>query len=569
VLYAKLLFMSDYYRYTVRFLAPVTHYAEVEAIFPTSADSLELFMAVWTPGSYLVREYSRHIEDVLAVDASGRPLNIQKTRKNRWRVTTNDSPQVRVTYRLYCHELSVRTNWVDEQFALLHGAATYLSVVGGQERPHAVTLILPECWRQAVSGMPRIEADTFLATNYDALVDSPILIGNPDIHEFECGGKKHYLVNSVADSLWDAERAVEDTRKIVAKHLGLWGGLPYADYWFLNILVEEKGGGGLEHKNSCALIASRYATRTRAAYVDWLQLVSHEFFHVWNVKRLRPIELGPFDYESENYTRGLWFAEGFTEYYGALMAVRAGVTTREEYFTALSNEIEKLQTTPGRFTRSVDLSSFDAWIKLYRPDDNSINSAISYYTKGAVIAFLHDARLRAAGDSLDGFMLRAFEQYSGPRGYSETAFPELNNLVTGTRELDYTATLQYFGLRFKEVPLSTKAWLGFTTKNENGRLIVSTVPRETPAYTAGFSADDEILAIGQSRVLPEQWTQRMEQMQPGDKLPILISRRGRITTIDAKVEADPGKRWTLEIAPQATAEQSERVSAWLSQTPRH
>ncbi len=557
--------MSESYRYTVRISAPVTHYAEVEAVFPTSADMLELFMAVWTPGSYLVREYSRHIENIVALDAEDRHLDIRKTRKNRWQVETQGSTFVRVMYRLYCHELSVRTNWIDEQFALLHGAATYLGVVGHLERPHSVTVVLPEGWRDCVTGMHRTGDQTYLALDYDTLVDSPILIGNPATYEFECGGKRHYLVNSVEDPLWDMQRCLEDTRKIVAKNLELWNSLPYDEYWFLNILVEDKGGGGLEHKNSCALIASRYATRTRQTYVDWLELVSHEFFHVWNVKRLRPVELGPFDYENENYTRGLWFAEGFTEYYGSLMAARAGVITREEYLTALSNEIEKLQSSPGRFTRSAELSSFDAWIKLYRPDDNSVNATISYYTKGAIIAFLFDARLRASDDTLDGFMRRAYEQYSV--GFPETAFSELRDVVRGTDELDYTPALQFYGLRFKAVPVSQTGWLGFTTKIENGRLIVATVPRDTPAFLAGFSAYDEILAIGKSRVLPDQWPQRLEQMRAGEKVAILVSRRGRLTNIDATLAADLGKRWSLEVDPAATPVQRERLNAWLNTGP--
>jgi predicted metalloprotease with PDZ domain len=409
--------------------------------------------------------------------------------------------------------------------------------------------------------MPRVGTTTFLAQDYDNLVDSPILIGNLASHEFDCGGKRHYLVNSTEDPFWDVTESLKDTREIVARNLELWGSLPYDEYWFLNILVEDKGGGGLEHKNSCALVASRYATRTRQTYVDWLELVSHEFFHVWNAKRLRPVELGPFDYENENYTHGLWFAEGFTEYYGSLMAARAGVITREEYLTALSNEIDKLQKSPGRFARSAELSSFDAWIKAYRPDENSVNATISYYTKGAIIAFLFDARLRAAGDTLDRFMRRTYEEYS--HGFPATAFAELKEFISGTQEVDYTAALEFYGLRFKETALSQTAWLGFTTRNDNGRLIVATVPRGTPAFSAGFSAEDEILAIGNSRVLPDQWAQRMDQMRAGERVEVLVSRRGRLTNIGATLAEDPGKRWSLEVDPAATPVQRDRLNAWL------
>jgi predicted metalloprotease with PDZ domain len=561
--------MSESYRYTVRFLNPLTHYAEIEGVFPTTGGSLELFMAVWTPGSYLVREYSRHVEDVAAFDPAGGNLTIRKTRKNRWQIYSESATEVRVTYRLYCHELSVRTNWVDEQFALLHGAATYLSVVGQLDRPHLVSVILPAEWQQSVAGLPRVASNTYLAPDYDTLVDSPILIGNPAIHEFEAAGKRHYLVNSIDDAMWDAARAVEDTSKIIAKNLDMWGSLPYDAYWFLNILVEDKGGGGLEHKNSCALIASRYATRTRSNYVRWLELLSHEFFHVWNVKRLRPIELGPFDYENENYTRALWMAEGFTEHYGTLMAARAGVITCDEYLSALSGEIEKLQTTPGRFTRSAELSSFDAWIKLYRPDDNSINASISYYTKGAVIAFLLDARLRATGHTtLDDVMRLAYGRYSGAVGFPEGTIQEITGpaFTDSTEELDYSIALEQFGLRFKTVANGgSKAWLGCTTKTDNGRLMIATVPRETPAFEAGLSASDEILAVSGSRVLPDEWSTYMEHYRPGESVTILVSRRGRIINVEAMLAQDPGKRWTLEINPEATSAQRRQFNAWLGQ----
>jgi predicted metalloprotease with PDZ domain len=568
--YAKLLFMSESYRYTVRFPSPLTHYAEVEAIFPAQAGTLDLFMAVWTPGSYLVREYSRHLEGVTAWDFDGQALTVRKTRKNRWQIETSRAGEVRVKYRVYCHEMSVRTNWVDETFAILQGAATYLSVVDRLHNPHEVTFVLPDGWSQTISGMTRMGAHTYLAGDYDGLVDSPVLLGNPDVHDFECGGKKHHLVNSLADKMWDAGQAVADVSRIVAKNLEMWGSLPYEEYWFLNLLVEEKGGGGLEHKNSCVLIASRYATRTRAGYVDWLELVSHEFFHVWNVKRLRPIELGPFDYENENYTRGLWVAEGFTEYYGSLMATRAGALKREEYLGgSLSRVIEMLQATPGRFTRSVELSSYDAWIKAYRPDENSINTTISYYIKGAVIAFLLDAKLRAAGAmNLDDVMRLAYERYSGATGFPEAAIQEIAGAVptASTGELDYKDALELYGLRFKAIPPGPpKAWTGFTTKSDNGRLIVATVPRDTPAFESGLSADDEILAIDDSRVLYDQWAQRMEQLRPGDKVSLLISRRGKVLRADVLPSADPGKRWTLEVNPDATAAQREQLNAWLGQ----
>jgi predicted metalloprotease with PDZ domain len=543
------------YKYTVRFSAPITHYAEVEALFPTDgAEELVLFLAVWTPGSYLVREYARNLEDFEAFDEAGVPLRAGKTRKNRWSVETKGAGVVRVTYRLYCHEMSVRTNWVDEDFALLHGAATFLSVVGELDRTHEVTVVAPEGWLGTAGGVA--------SGTYDELVDAPILVGNPDVREFEVDGKKHLLATQGDGVYWDAAQAVGDVEKIVRQQMKMWGSLPYEQYTFLNVLLDGKAGGGLEHKNSFCILTSRYAMRTRESYLKWLDLVSHEFFHVWNVKRLRPVELGPFDYENENYTRGLWVSEGFTEYYGGLMVYRAGLMTREEYLNDLSGMIETLQTTPGRLAQPVGMSSYDAWIKLYRPDENSCNTAISYYTKGALIAWILDAKIRAAthgAKSLDDAMRLLYERFSGERGFEdrdirkaaeEVAGIELDDwfhdAVETTKELDYTEALAHFELRFQKASAEKKAWLGFTTKTDGGRLTIATVPRLTPAFDAGFSPDDEILALGDYRVLPDQWTKRMEQLRPGEQISVLVSRRGKLTTVAATLAQDPGKQWQLE-----------------------
>jgi predicted metalloprotease with PDZ domain len=546
------------YVYTVRFPAPLTHYAEVEALIPTDgADSLELFMAVWTPGSYLVREYARQVENLAAGG-----LSVRKTRKNRWSVATSGAEVVNITYRVYCFELSVRTNWVDENFALLQGAATYLSVVGKLNRPHSVRLILPDGWGASYSGLPR-DGDHFVAPDYDTLVDCPILAGNPTVHEFDVEGKPHYLVHQGDTSLWDGPRSVADVEKIVRQQLSMWGSLPYERYLFLNVLVDGAGRGGLEHKNSCCLISSRYSTRVRASHVTWLELVSHEFFHTWNVKRLRPVELGPFDYENENYTRALWLSEGFTEYYGPLMLVRAGITKTDEFLKSFSI-IEKLQTTPGRLTQSVELSSFDAWIKLYRPDENSVNTTISYYIKGAVIALLFDAKLRAGESNLDQWLRLLYDRYSGDRGFEDVKDQWLQSLVETTDELDYNPVLDLYGLRFKE-NISKKSWLGFTTKIDKGQLLITTVPRGTPAFDAGFSPEDEIVGINGYRVLPDQWATRMEQLQPGEKIAVLVSRRGRLVTVDAALAEEPRRGWILEVKPDATPEQTRQLNAWLGQ----
>lgn len=578
-------------RYTVSFPAPQTHYAEVEADYPTGGQpSIEVFMPVWTPGSYLIREYARNVEEVKG------PGGVVKTSKNRWRIDTGGAARVRVAYRVYCREMSVRTNWVEDSFALLNGAPTFMTLVGGLARPHEVTLNLPAAWKTAVSGMDEMPAadsgpdsHRFRAPDYDTLVDSPILAGNPAVYRFDVDGVPHYLVNQGEGGVWDGPRSAADLEKIVRHYREMWGGLPYRNkYVFLNLLTE--AGGGLEHKNSFTVMASRWATRTRRAYVGWLDNASHEYFHAWNVKRLRPAELGPFDYENENPTKSLWMAEGFTDYYGTLTVHRTGLTSRTEYLGAgadtagsLSALINSLQNTPGRLVQSAELASFDAWIKLYRPDENTNNVAISYYTKGAIVAWLLDAKIRRATNdakSLDDLMRVAYQRFSGERGFTPEQFKAtaeevartplaafFHDTVETAGDLDYREALDWFGLRFRQPEparqgTQKKAWMGADTRVDNGRLLVSRVPRGTPAFDAGLNVDDEILAIGDYRVRADQLSARLDNYRPGDRVSILVARREQLMRLDLTFGEEPGK-WQLELKPDATSAQKHHLDDWL------
>ncbi len=258
---------SEPITYTLRFPAPETHYVEVEASVPAGQPSIELMMAVWTPGSYLVREYERHVEQVAAKGPDGAALAVTKTQKNRWRVEAKGAPRVTVTYKVYGREMTVRTNWIESRFALLNGAPTFLTLAErGVTRPHVVALSLPAAWKTSVTSLAPVagEAHRYQAASYDELVDSPILAGNPTVHRFEVGGKPHVLANEGEAGVFDGKRAAADVAKIVAEHERFWGGLPYERYAFINVL-NEAGGGGLEHRNSTVLMASRWATGTRRA----------------------------------------------------------------------------------------------------------------------------------------------------------------------------------------------------------------------------------------------------------------------------------------------------------------
>ncbi len=572
-------------RYAMSFPAPQTHYVEVTATVPTARRAdVELMMAVWTPGSYLVREFERHVESVTAAGPDGRALGVEKTDKNRWRVTTGGAPTVAVKYRVYGREMSVRTNWIDAGFALVNAAPTFLTLADRTPRPHEVVINPATGWSRSMTGLPDMPGGPhrYRAPDFDTLVDSPMVIGNPAVYEFTVDGKKHYLVNEGEGGVFDGARAAKDLEAMVREHRRMWGSLPYDRYVFLNVLAE--AGGGLEHKNSTVLMGTRWATRTRRAYTSWLDLASHEFFHVWNIKRLRPVELGPFDYENENHTRSLWIAEGVTDYYADLALHRAGLITRDEYLDSLSNKIEELQTTPGRLVQSAEMASFDAWIKYYRPDENSVNTAISYYTKGSVVALLLDARVRTAtsgAKSLDDVMKAAYEKYSGARGYTADEFRVVAEqvagvslqafwarAVTGTEELDYTEALEALGLRFRSVAVPAdrpgKAWLGIGTRNDAGRLLVSQVRRDTPGLAAGLNVDDEIIAIDNYRVRADRLENRLEQYRPGDKVTLLVARREQLTRLELTLGTEPARAWRLEVSPSASEAQQSSRGRWLT-----
>jgi predicted metalloprotease with PDZ domain len=569
--------MAKVARFTVRFPEPHTHYAEVEALFPATPVA-EFFLPVWTPGSYLIREYSRHVEEVRI---NGNPA--VKTRKNRWRPASDSRDEVRISYRIYCREMSVRTNWVEPSFALLNGAATFMTLVGIQDLTYEISLEPAPGWTLSACGLSRIGDHRYLAPDYDSLVDSPMYLGNASPHEFELGGIRHLLVNHGDDGpnrLWDTLRATSDVERIFRKQSEFWGGLPYSEkYVVLNLLVESSGG--IEHRNSMCLMSNRWAMLSRQTYLRWLALVSHEFFHSWNVTRLRPAELACFDYERENHTTSLWVAEGITEYYAHLLLARAGMYECDEYLAGdgLSGAIERLQTTPGRLSMSLDQASFDAWIKLYRPDENSHNSSVSYYVKGAIVAWLLDARIRRSSrdrNSLDNLMRLAYAKYSVTRGFTPEEFEALacemaegplddffDLAVKSPRELDYTDALDWFGLRFRPNPGTGKAWIGAHTKNDSGRLTVTRIPRGTPAFDSGLSVDDEIIGIDGFRVRADQLSHRLEQYRPGEPVAILVSRREKLIELSVTPAPEPTDCWRLEVNPDATSEQRTRLYRWL------
>ena len=381
--------------YTLGMSKPHSHLFEVTVtIDGWNEPAIELVIPSWTPGSYMIREYARHVQE-FSVEADGKAARWQKTAKDTWRIETPLQGRVRASYKVYAHDLTVRTCHLDGTHGFATGAAVFMYVSGRVKEPVSLEVTVPFRWQVATGLEPQGGGNNifrFKARDFDELVDCPLECGTHRLLPFDVDGIPHKI------ALWgrgneDENRLVEDTKRIVEAQKKFFGGLPYRHYTFIHHLAQ--GRGGLEHRNSAVFLVDRWGFRPAGAYERFLELVSHEFFHVWNVKRVRPRPLGPFDYRSENHTRQLWTMEGVTSYYEKRFVLAAGLYGKDRFLERLGEAIAQLQAQPGRTRQSLESSSFDAWIKHYRPDENSANSSVSYYLKGEVVALLLDLEIRA------------------------------------------------------------------------------------------------------------------------------------------------------------------------------
>jgi predicted metalloprotease with PDZ domain len=456
--------------YTIKVPKPESHSALVEAVFPTSGHpAVEIMMAVWSPGFYRVEDYAKRVEDLAAKAPDGRKLKVEHPIKNRWKIETGGNAKVVVSYHLICRQASVTTNYVGEPLGVFNGAATFVTLVEQARRPHEVHFELPETWKRTMTALePSADhkPDHYRADDYDTLVDSPIVAGNPSVHEFDVDGSKHLLVDIGELGPWDGEKAAKELEKLVRENRRFWGFLPFKRYLFLNVF--RQGGGGLEHKNSTLLTAAPPRAAFPARNFGWLSFVSHEYFHAFNVKRLRPVELGPFDYEHPPTTGSLWIAEGLTSYFGDLIVVRSGLGTTDDFLKAMSSDIERLQNSPGRLVQSLEQSSLDVWSSGTSGVGRNRDKTVNYYVKGPIVGFLLDARIQHATEGkkcLDDVMKQAYKRYGGERGFTPEEFRLTAQEIAGvdlkewfrknissTEELDYQEALDWFGLRFAPPP---------------------------------------------------------------------------------------------------------------------
>jgi predicted metalloprotease with PDZ domain len=528
------------------------------------SDYINLRMPSWTPGSYLLREFAKSVERVEA-KGNGRELQYQRTDKNTWRFSTKGMSEFNAVYHVYAFEWSVRTSFIDQDMAFLHNTSMFMLVEPFAHLSGIVEVELPEAWQRINTSLEQMgkqgRLHEFRFSNYDELSDEPILAGNQDTFSFRLNGVAHTVAISGKGNhdmvvfKKDLQKVCKETEKIFGEH-------PCKHYTFF-VLNTESGGGGLEHANSCTVMMPRWQWNNESRYKQFLGLCAHEYFHLWNVKRIRPEALGPFDYSRENHTNMLWVAEGITSYYDELIMRRAGYYTREEYLSKTAATINDLESRPGRNILTLNESSWDAWIREYRPNENSRNTAISYYLKGQVVAFMLDASIVAntnGARNLDDVMRALWKQWKNrpAKGFTDDEFtdysiqrvatadmkPFMQQYVFGLSQPDYAGILLRAGVTAENKGKKENT-LGCTAASENGRLVVKYVERGLGAWNAGLSVNDEIIAVNGIRTI-SGLDDVYRLMQPGDTAELLISRSGLVRNLRVPFIAREKPDWKLQ-----------------------
>ncbi len=574
--------------FKVSFTEPQAHYADIEMeISGLKADQIDLKMPVWTPGSYLIREFAKNVESFKAVGSTGNNLNFSKVDKNTWRINTSKNGVIKVSYRVYSFEISVRTSFVDEAHAFLSPTGLFLYPAGKLQLPSTVTIIPHKGWTKISTGLEKVpsKVNTYFAADFDILYDSPIEVGNQDIFEFNAAGVVHEVA-MYGGGNYDKEVLKRDMAKIVHEQTKVFGVNPNKRYVFI-VHNFNSGGGGLEHLNSTVLGASRNAYSTEAGLLRFLALVSHEYFHLWNVKRLRPIALGPFNYDAENYTTNLWIAEGFTAYYQDIFTKRAGLQTPEKYLAGLAASISALENEPGNKIQSASESSFDAWIKQYRPNENSRNSTVSYYSKGSVLALIMDLEIIHSTNGkagLDEVMKAMYDEYyvKQKRGYTDQEFKAMaekiaghslneiyDNYVNGLKTIDYNKHLNYAGYSIKnDAEQLNEAYMGIATALREGKMMISQVARGSGAWNAGLNVNDEIVSID-NYVIKKTSSGSVEMLKHiagqrvGDKVKVSVIRDGLEKTIEVPLGRNPSAKYSISSVEVPSASQMNVRKRWL------
>lgn len=574
--------------YSLSMSEPWTHYFEVSMTLENidkidelkNSEFVDFKMPVWTPGSYLIREYAKNVEDFSATDGTN-TLKFDKFNKNTWRVFGKNK-KITVKYKVYSFELSVRNSFLDDVHGYLNGASMFLYVPQLKMSPSILTINPYKGWTTVSTGLKNIpdaerrpKTFTYFSPNFDILVDSPIEIGTHKVLTFNTLGVPHSLaIFSYTPLQYDEKKVIDAFKKVTEAAASVVGENPCEDYTFINHQILN-AGGGLEHLNSTTCQNAPNSFINETTIKNSMGLFAHEYFHLWNVKRIRPIALGPFDYDNENYSHSLWVSEGITSFYQWNILLRAEILTPDEYLTKVVASIGGIENQVGQKVQSVADASWDAWIKHYRPNENSRNSTISYYEKGSVIGSLLNLYIlgetRGKKNLDDVFRLLYNEYYKKQnRGFKDEEFQKaceqiagvnmesfFKNYIWSTEAIDYDAYFKYVGLKLvKEFDTKTP-FLGATITN---RRIIN-LQKGTPAYNGGLNVNDEILEIDGVRV--ENPVGATLDKKVGDSIKVKVKRQGEEFGYNITLTPNPSAKFKLEKVQNITPEQETLYKKWL------
>jgi predicted metalloprotease with PDZ domain len=556
--------------YTLTIRNPVQHVYDVEmSIKGIRETAVSVSMPAWEPGRYTILDFARNVQDFRATTARNQPLKWEQTDKQTWRISKQAADDVTVRYQVFSRLLT-------DQMADMQGPSTFMYVVGQKHAPCSVKYNVPGNWK-VYTGLEK-KGDRYHATDYDIFVDAPAFIGEFKVLEFQAAGANHRLVFSKPDVSMTAPQVEADVKEIVEAAVAIFGKPPYKEYTFLFKVQPQTGNSGLEHLNSTRITVGENDFVTQSTYRDFLGTVAHEFFHLWNVKRIRPRVLGPFDYTREVHTRLLWVSEGITSYYGDLLLARTGIILPTEFIGKLANEINSLQHSAGRKLMSVEEASWNAWLR----SDNTENNSISYYVKGEIIGMLLDLEIRARTKnqkSLDDVMRYLMENYgSKGMGFPEDGFVKAIEAVAGSdfgefyqavvqsrQELDYNRYIRQAGLSIEVVKQPASMYVGIEFERADGNTVrVRRVMPNSPAERARLDAGDILLSMAEERLTFDNFRNRLHSHTIGETIKFTVMRGERQITVNLVPTEFQEERWQINEDPRATSQQRQLKDLWLA-----
>jgi len=595
-------------QYTINCINPEAHLFEVRcSILSPTADGQVLSLPNWIPGSYMIRDFSRNITEISASDDSG-AIALQKINKNTWKCAETTS-SITIRYTVYAFDLSVRSAHFDTSHAFFNGTNVFLMFHGYENTPCSLNIIKPtnnqlKNWQVATTlqsdNATNYEFGRYYANDYDELIDHPVEMGDFTVIKFSPKGIEHEMVLTGRHTT-DQKRLAEELTKICETHIDLFGDSPDINRYLFLTMVVSNGYGGLEHRASTSLVCSRKdlinsnPDKTSKEYRQFLALCSHEYFHTWNVKRIKPAAYLPYDLNSEVYTQQLWAFEGITSYYDELTLARSGVITIESYLELLSQTITRVSRQYGRLTQSVADSSFDAWTKFYKQDENAPNAIVSYYTKGTLIALALDLNIRIQTDnklSLDDVMRHLWQEYGKKKiGLKEG---EIEHIINKLTTIDFTDFFKRYLYGTEDLPLAdlfnsvgvdihfrsaenqsdlggkdindkilNKVALGIKTKPSNNRAVIQNIINDSCAQLAGLSAGDELISFDSLKITTSNLNDLLSNHNVNDKVEIIAFRRDELMRFEVTLQAAPLDTCVLSINTKMTKEQLESRANWL------